>query len=55
MMNSFEKEVAELRKLLDAIDIELAMNAEALESIELDLRFLKTELDYEAWGDSSAG
>lgn len=54
-MNDIWKELYEIRKSLDAIDMQLAMNAEAIESIEMELRFLEAELDYETRGNSSAG
>ncbi len=54
-MNDIEKLVSDIKRDLDRIDIELMMNAEAIESIEMRLRFLSAEFDYEFWGDSSAG
>ena len=50
-----EDDLNKIKRDLDRIDIELAMNKEAIESIEMDLRFLLAELDYDLWGDSSAG
>ncbi len=47
--------LSQIKKDLDAIDMQLSMNNEAIESIEMELRFLQTELDYEARGNSSAG
>ena len=44
-----------IKKDLDRIEMELAMNAEAMESIEMSLRFLQAELDYDLRGGSSAG
>jgi hypothetical protein len=43
---SFQLEIYEISKKLDEIEIEIAMNQEALESIEMNIRFLKTELDF---------
>jgi len=54
-MNDFWNELSEIKRKLDQIEIELSMNAEAIESIEMNLRFLKEELDYELRGNSSAG
>lgn len=50
-MNNFDAEIVRLNKILDKLDIELAMNAEALESIEMRLRLLKIELDYQTEDD----
>ena len=47
-MNYFETELEAVKKKLDQIETELIMNQEALESIEMRLRLLKTELDFEA-------
>ena len=47
-MNDFETELEAVKKKLDQIETELIMNQEALESIEMRLRLLKTELDFEA-------
>ena len=49
-MNEFEAEIAELNKKLDNLELEIAMSQEALESIEMRLRLLNTELDFEAEG-----
>ena len=49
-MNEFEAEVAELNKKLDNLELEIAMSQEALESIEMRLRLLNTELDFETEG-----
>ncbi len=54
-MNNIWDQLKEIKRGLDQIDIELAMNAEAIESIEMELRFLQAELDYESRGNSSAG
>jgi hypothetical protein len=47
-LNDFEAELASVSKKLDQIEAELVMNQEAIESIEMRLRLLKTELDFEA-------
>jgi hypothetical protein len=47
-VNYFETELEAVKKKLDQIETELIMNQEALESIEMRLRLLKTELDFEA-------
>lgn len=49
-MDDIWQELKEIKKALDLIDLELAMNMEAIESIEMELRFLKAELDYENTG-----
>ena len=49
-MNDFEAEIAELNKKLDNLELEIAMSQEALESIEIRLRLLNTEIDFEAEG-----
>jgi putative hemolysin len=49
-VNEFEAEVAELNKKLDNLELEIAMSQEALESIEMRLRLLNTELDFETEG-----
>ncbi len=38
--------IDKISKDLDRIEIELNMNMEALESIEIEARLLKAELDY---------
>jgi hypothetical protein len=47
-VNNFETELEAVKKKLDQIETELIMNQEALESIEIRLRLLKTELDFES-------
>jgi hypothetical protein len=47
-LNDFETELASVSKKLDQIEAELLMNQEAIESIEIRLRLLKTELDFES-------
>jgi hypothetical protein len=54
-MSNIEEELSSIKKDLDRIDLELAMNAEAIESIDMSLRFLQAELDYDLRGGSSAG
>lgn len=46
-MNDIFEELKSIKKALDEIDINLAMNSEAIESIEMELRFLEIELDNE--------
>jgi hypothetical protein len=46
-MDNFEQEIAQISKKLDYIESELIMNQEAMESIEMRLRLLKIELDFE--------
>ena len=46
-MKEIEQELKEIKRLLDQVDMELQMSAEAIESIEMDLRFLMAEMDYE--------
>lgn len=48
MTNDIWKQLNDIKKELDSIELQLAMNSEAIESIELDLRFLQAELEYEA-------
>jgi hypothetical protein len=47
-MNDFEQELDKINKNLDRLELEIAMSQEALESIEIRLRLLNTELDFEA-------
>jgi hypothetical protein len=46
-VSDFETELEAVKKKLDQIETELVMNQEAIESIEIRLRLLKTELDFE--------
>lgn len=46
-MKEIEQELKEIHRLLDQVELELQMNAEAIESIEMSLRFLIAEIDYE--------
>lgn len=47
-MNDIWKTLQQIKKDLDSIELQLSMNSEAIESIEMELRFLQTELDYES-------
>jgi chromosome segregation ATPase len=49
-LNDFEGEIAEINKKLDNLELEIAMSQEALESIEMRLRLLNAELDFESEG-----
>ena len=49
-MDDFQKEVDNISKKLDNLELEIAMSQEALESIEIRLRLLNTELEFEAQG-----
>jgi hypothetical protein len=49
-MTDIWEELRQIKKDLDAIDMQLAMNNEAIESIEMELRFLQTELDFQDEG-----
>ena len=49
-MNDEEAIVERIIKDLDRLEMELAMNREAMESIEMTARFLKEELDYHSEG-----
>jgi chromosome segregation ATPase len=49
-VNDFEAEIAEISNKLDRLELEIAMSQEALESIEIRLRLLNTELDFETEG-----
>jgi hypothetical protein len=49
-VNEFEAEIAEINKKLDSLELEIAMSQEAVESMEIRLRLLSTELDFEAKG-----
>lgn len=52
-MEDFEQEIARLNNKLDNLELEIAMSQEALESIEMRLRLLNTELDFEAEGPTN--
>lgn len=49
-MDEIQLIIDKITKDLDRIELELNMNQEALESIEINARLLKTELDYLAEG-----
>ena len=49
-MDDFEQELDKINKNLDRLELEISMSQEALESIEMRLRLLNTELDFEAKG-----
>lgn len=49
-MEDFEQEIASISNKLDNLELEIAMSQEALESIEMRLRLLNTELDFETEG-----
>jgi putative hemolysin len=49
-VNDFESEISEVSKKLDNLELELAMSQEALESIEIRLRLLNAELDFQTEG-----
>jgi hypothetical protein len=49
-MNEIQLMIDKITKDLDRIELELNMNQEALESIEINARLLKAELDYLAEG-----
>jgi chromosome segregation ATPase len=52
-MNDFEQELDKINKNLDRLELEIAMSQEALESIEIRLRLLNTELEFEADGPTN--
>ena len=45
-MTELEELLDKITKNLDRIELELNMSAEAIESIEINARLLKEELDY---------
>ena len=49
-MNDFEQELNKISNKLDNLELEIAMSQEALESIEMRLRLLNTELEFETQG-----
>ena len=49
-MNEIEAMITKISNELDRIELELNMNQEAIESIEIETRLLKAELDYMAEG-----
>jgi hypothetical protein len=46
-MDSFEQELNKISNKLDNLELEIAMSQEALESIEIRLRLLNAELEFE--------
>jgi chaperonin cofactor prefoldin len=46
-MDDVWETLSQIKKELDSLEIQLAMNSESIESIEMELRFLQSELDYE--------
>jgi hypothetical protein len=49
-MDNIWEQLKSIKKDLDAIDMQLIMNNEAIESIEMELRFLQAELDHYSEG-----
>jgi len=49
-MKNFEQEIDSISNKLDSLELEIAMSQEALESIEIRLRLLNIELDFETEG-----
>ena len=49
-MNDFEQELNKISNKLDNLELEISMSQEALESIEIRLRLLNAELEFEAEG-----
>jgi archaellum component FlaC len=49
-MDDFQQELNKISDKLDNLELEIAMSQEALESIEIRLRLLSTELEFEAEG-----
>ena len=49
-MNSFEQELNKISNKLDKLELEIAMSQEAVESMEIRLRLLSAELDFESEG-----
>jgi hypothetical protein len=50
-MDDFQQELNKITNKLDNLELEIVMSQEALESIEIRLRLLNTELDFEAEGN----
>ncbi len=46
-MDDFQQEINKISSKLDSLELEIAMSQEALESIEIRLRLLNAELDFE--------
>ena len=49
-MDDVEAQIQAVKSKLDQIEMELSMNQEAIESIEMRLRLLNIELDFESEG-----
>jgi hypothetical protein len=49
-MSNIEQELKKISNDLDRIELELVMNAEAIESIDMSIRFFQAELDYDLRG-----
>jgi hypothetical protein len=49
-MDSFEQELNKISNKLDKLELEIAMSQEAVESMEIRLRLLSAELDFESEG-----
>jgi archaellum component FlaC len=49
-MDKFEQELDSISKKLDSLELQIAMSQEALESLEIRLRLLNTELDFDLKG-----
>lgn len=49
-MEDFEQELASITKKLDSLEIQIVMSQEAIESLEIRLRLLSTELDFDLEG-----
>jgi hypothetical protein len=49
-MDDFQQELNKISNKLDNLELEIAMSQEALESIEIRLRLLNAELEFEAEG-----
>jgi hypothetical protein len=49
-VEDFEQELDKISKKLDNLELEIAMSQEALESMEIRLRLLNAELEFEAEG-----
>jgi hypothetical protein len=50
-MDDVWEQLKSIKRDLDKIDMELDMNNEAIESIEMELRFLQAEIDYQNRGN----
>ena len=48
--NDFEQELNAISKKLDSLEIQISMSQEALESLEIRLRLLNAELDFNLKG-----